>query len=111
MISNKCAKEPASNETSTVKSTAAHKDQMGAQASGKASTVNSASGKAKRLQSANAATDKSQLSTPSIPATSDKKTSGQRKIRPLYKLNDQLRTEFLKTEARRHNIQILFFPL
>ena len=69
---------------------------MGAQASGKASTVNSASGKAKRLQSANAATDKSQLSTPSIPATSDKKTSGQRKIRPLYKLNDQLRTEFLK---------------
>ena len=61
MISNKCAKEPASNETSTVKSTAAHKNQMGAQASGKASTVKSASGKAKRLQSINAATDKANL--------------------------------------------------
>ena len=72
---------------------------MGAQASGKASTVNSASGKAKRLQSANAATDKSQLSTPSIPATSDKKTSGQRKIRPLYKLNDQAPSGLKKSES------------
>ena len=100
MISNKCAKEPALNKTSTFKSTAAHKDQMGAQASGKASTVNSASGKAKRLQSANAATDKSQLSTPSIPATSGKNTSGQRKILPLYKLNDQAPSGLITSESR-----------